>query len=154
MFVFSAERCRHWCSCGDDPVQDKCLADPHLVDPTAWQHKLYGLSRLVDSFPVDGGFKIIKSGDAFIFNVKKEAKNPGTFSLNHEDKLLTESVSSLVKEGALIELHFIPHPWQTDDKNGMSLSIKKLKRVNAKHLSPTSLTGAKRDSPAKLSVLN
>jgi hypothetical protein len=124
-------------------------ADSHLGDQTIWQQQLEGLAKVETAFPLGHDFHFPKSGDAVICGIKLDAKHPAVV-LNHEDKILEGNIKSLIKEGSLVVIHFIPYPWQNEDKDisGISFTVRKIKIVNAKHIGPTALIGAKRDCPS------
>jgi hypothetical protein len=121
--------------------------DPHLVDPTVWAQQMSGLTQMEASLPLEGDFVFQKSGQAIVCGVKNDAKHP-VVVVDHENKELEGSVKELIKEGSLVVVHFIPYPWEANNKQGISFTARKIKIVHTKHLGPTALAGAKRECPS------
>lgn len=121
--------------------------DPHLVDPTVWSQQMEGLSNIETSLPLTGEFLFQRSGQAVICGIKNDAKHP-VVVVDSANKEVDRSVKELIKEGSLVVIHFIPYPWESNNKTGISITVRKIKIVNAKHVGTTTLAGAKRDNPS------
>lgn len=121
--------------------------EPHLVEHSFWQKQLAGFTLIETSLPLDGVFQFQKSGQSVVCGVKNDAKRP-VIVVDNANKELQGSAKDLIKEGALVVVHFIPYPWESGEKTGISVTVKKIKIVTNVHVGPTVLAGAKRESPS------